>query len=113
MATPRLDHTVAHGTPRNHLGLALHDSQIVCADGFRLSVLAPDPADARLLPTETLEIGFPTQRPEPWTRWRTYLESDDEDDPTESVYLYVPVPLVRGLIEAHGGEAPLLPRQRT
>ncbi|MFD5434774.1 hypothetical protein ACFWJ4_21795 [Kitasatospora sp. NPDC127067] len=114
MATPRLDHVVAHGTPRTGLGLNLHDRYIVCADGFCLSVLAPDPAETYLLPARTLEVGFPTGRPEPWSRWRSYLEpAADEDDPTESVYRYVPVALVRDLIEAHGGEARLLPRQRS
>ncbi len=29
----------------------------------------------------------------------------EEDDPTESVYAYIPVALVREFIEAHGGEA--------
>ncbi|MFF2078599.1 hypothetical protein ACFVXG_28080 [Kitasatospora sp. NPDC058162] len=114
MPTPRLDHVIAHGTPRTPLGLAVQDSHFVCADGFCLSVLAPDPADAFLLPALTLEVGFPTLRPEPWARWREHLEpGTEEDDPTESVYLHVPVALVRDLIEAHGGEAPFLPRQRT
>ncbi|MGW3073925.1 hypothetical protein [Kitasatospora sp. NPDC001132] len=113
MPTPRLDHLVAHGTSRNALGFVLHDSHIVCADGFCLSVLAPDPTEVFLLPARTLEVGFPTGRPEPWARWSDYLEpGSDEDDPTESVYLHVPVALVRDLIEAHGGEAPTIPHQR-
>ncbi|MFF4927151.1 MULTISPECIES: hypothetical protein [unclassified Kitasatospora] len=114
MTTPRLDHAIAHGTPRNPLGRAVQESNIVCSDGFSLSVLAPDPVDAFLLPAETLEIGFPTQRPEPWNAWRTHLDAgSEENDPTDSVYLHVPVALVRELIEAHGGEARLLPHQRS
>ncbi|MFJ6382712.1 hypothetical protein ACIQI7_22265 [Kitasatospora sp. NPDC092039] len=113
MPTPRLDHRVAHGTARDALGRALADPHIACADGFRLSVLAPDPADVFLLPALTVEVGFPTLRPEPWERWREHLDPGaDEDDPTESVYLHVPVALVRDLIEAHGGEALPIPRQR-
>ncbi|MFJ7275443.1 hypothetical protein [Kitasatospora sp. NPDC098663] len=117
MPTPRLDHCIAHGTARDALGRALADPHIACADGFRLSVLSPDPADPFLLPAVALEVGFPTRRPEPWTRWREHLEpgadeDKDEDEPIESVYLHVPVALVRDLIEAHGGEAPPIPRQR-
>ncbi|MFF4820758.1 hypothetical protein ACFY2K_39985 [Kitasatospora sp. NPDC001309] len=117
MPTPRLNHLIANGTERNALGFALADPHIACADGFCLSVLAPDPADVLLLPALTLEVGFPTQRPEPWDRWREYLEhAENEGDPTESVYLHVPVALVRELIETHGGEilpSPLrIPRQR-
>ncbi|MDH6709123.1 hypothetical protein P3T27_005869 [Kitasatospora sp. MAA19] len=63
MPTPRLDHRIAHGTARNPLGLALADPHITCADGFCLSVLAPDPSDVFLLPALTLEVGFPTRRP--------------------------------------------------
>ncbi|MFJ9841715.1 hypothetical protein ACIRYZ_14830 [Kitasatospora sp. NPDC101155] len=114
MPTPRLDRRISHGTARNALGLALEDPHIACADGFCLSVLAPTPADVLLLPAQTLEIGFPTRRPEPWDTWSTYLDpGSEDDDPTESVYLNVPVALVRDLIEAHGGEAPSIPRQRS
>ncbi|MEU8927807.1 hypothetical protein AB0D10_44075 [Kitasatospora sp. NPDC048545] len=115
MLKPRLDHRIAHGTARDALGRALADPHIACADGFRLSVLALDPAAPFLLPAVTLEVGFPTRRPEPWERWREHLDpsvDEDEDDPTESVYLPVPVALVRDLIEAHGGEALPIPRQR-
>ncbi|MFE4482767.1 MULTISPECIES: hypothetical protein [Streptomycetaceae] len=114
MATPRLDRAIVHGTPRDPLGLAVQDSRIVCADSFCLSVIAPDPVDVFLLPALTLEVGFPTFRPEPWDTWRTYLDpGSEEDDPTEAVYLYVPGALVRDLIESHGGEARLLPSQRS
>ncbi|MFJ4184185.1 hypothetical protein [Kitasatospora sp. NPDC089509] len=114
MTTPRLDYLIAHGAGRDALGRALTDAHIACADGFCLSVLAPDPADPFLLPAITLEVSFPTRRPEPWTLfWREHLEPGaDEDDPTESVYPHVPVALVRDLIEAHGGEAPPIPHQR-
>ncbi|MET8626608.1 hypothetical protein ABZW30_23095 [Kitasatospora sp. NPDC004669] len=114
MPTPRLDHLIAYGAARNALDFTLADSHIVCADDFCLSVLAPDPADVFLLPAVTLEVGFPTRRPEPWARWREYLgPSADEGHPTESVYLHVPVALVRDLIKAHGGEVPPIPRQRS
>lgn len=81
-------------------------SIITCADGFSLSVIAhqftyriPALGDG---PFTHVEVGFPSERPEPWDVWRKY--ADDENDPTETVYGYVPVELVRELITSHGGE---------
>lgn len=97
--------------------------EIVCADGFTVSVQAswmhycsPRPAhthfdspfdeDASAPPVNgvfsTVEVGFPSDRPEPWDRWASYCESPDR--PTDTVYGYVPVALVRDLIASHGGE---------
>lgn len=53
-------------------------------------------------PYTALEVGFPTDRPEPWADWAEYADRDD--DPTESIYPYVPAQLVRDLIVSHGGE---------
>ena len=81
-------------------------NHLVCADGFRLSVIAgggaySTPRDGA--PYVAVEVGFPSSRPEPWEGvWRAFAE--DEDDPTETVYGYVPVDLVEALIAAHGGE---------
>ncbi len=87
---------------------------IVCADGFSLSVIAPDPAEELLLPAEELKVGFPSGRPEPWSRWRHHLDTaaPEHAHPTQSTCPAAPVALVRDLIEAHGGELlPRLPRQ--
>ena len=99
-------------------------NRITCADGFSLSVIAgpgnycsPRPALLPNLPADlandapadypgpytAVEVGFPSARPEPWADWLEYVE--DPDDPTATVYGYVPVETVQALIELHGGES--------
>lgn len=92
---------------------------IVCRDGFLISVQAsryhycldstgqrPSPIQNRghqpVLPYIAVECGFPSERPEPWSSWREF--ADDPDDPTGTVYAYVPVDVVAALIELHGGQ---------
>jgi hypothetical protein len=59
-------------------------------------------------PYTHVECGFPSERPEPWDVmdgplcWKEYAE--DAEMPTETVYAYVPVELVRCLLLSHGGE---------
>lgn len=94
------------------------DNWVICADGFALSVIAGDgaycsprpslfgnlgdvPADYAG-PYTACEVGFPSAKPEPWSEWSQYVE--DPDAPTETVYAYVPIDLIRRTIEAHGGE---------
>lgn len=105
--------------------------RIRCADGFDLSVQASWghyclDADGRRpklpmsgpfsdsavapMPYTAVEVGFPSARPEPWRcstaprdGWEWYAESPE--DPTGTVYGYVPVQMVLDLIAAHGGEA--------
>jgi hypothetical protein len=98
-------------------------NRIVCKDGFTVSVIAGDgtyccprpdsyyrvgglnlgdvPGDYPG-PYTAVEAGFPSVRPEPWGKWSEYC--DDGDKPTDTVYAYVPVELVRELVAAHGGE---------
>lgn len=91
---------------------------IRCADGFQVSVIAgvhcyctprPDwPFEGGTTedypgPYTEVEVGFPTVRPEPWESWTGY--ADDPDQPTNTIYSFVPVGLVRDLVAAHGGEA--------
>jgi hypothetical protein len=81
--------------------------RITCADSFSLSVQAGQylystpREDAG--PWTHVEVGFPSARPEPWAEWESYCESPN--DPTGTVYGYVPLPLVEALIALHGGEA--------
>lgn len=91
-------------------------SWIECADGFKMSVIAgwgtyctprPDNFDGPdddepYGPFTHLEVGFPSARPEPWDAWSVFCENTDE--PTETVYGYVPAVYVTALIDAHGGE---------
>lgn len=95
------------GKPSNHL---------VCTDGFKLSVVAgdgtycsPRPSDYGFGdvpgtyegPYTAVEVGFPSARPEPWDQWSEWCENPE--DPTATVYNYVPVDAVRALIAHHGG----------
>jgi len=94
-------------------------NKITCADGFTVSVIAgegtycsprPDSyggmGDAHAGfagPFTAVEVGFPSVKPEPWDEWEKFGDGD-ESAPTENVYGYVPVDLVRALIASHGGE---------
>jgi hypothetical protein len=53
-------------------------------------------------PYTHVEVGFPSLTPEPWSDWESYCETPGE--PSDSVYAYVPVELVKRLIIKHGGE---------
>ena len=80
-----------------------HYDRVVCADGFSMSVQASaynycqpqEPAADRY---ETVEIGFPTAK-EPMLM--PYAETPE--NPTDTVYAYVPVELVTNVIVKHGG----------
>ncbi len=76
-----------------------------CNDGFSMSVQAHYGAYCapRVDHTKTdyyfeVEVGFPSEREE---LLMEYVE--DYDNPTETVYGYVPVEVVQEVIEKHGG----------
>jgi hypothetical protein len=80
--------------------------RIACADGFSLSVQVHSgaycsPRDGIGPDWISAEIGFPSEKPTPEVM--AYAESPDE--PTETVYGYVPIELIDALIDAHGGFA--------
>jgi len=79
---------------------------ITCADGTILSVQASSThyCSPRYNsgPYSRVEVGYPSVAP-PDT-WREFFDGDWDKDPTDSVYGYVPIELVREFIEAHGGE---------
>ena len=88
-------------------------NKITCADGFHLSVIAgsgtycsPRPGmtadDAYGGPYAAVEVGYPSERPEPWSDWEQFCEN--QEDPTSTVYGFVPVEMVQALVESHGGE---------
>ena len=119
MSAPTLEHIAKFGNRRmvRDTYVVVKDNRITCADGFSLSVIAgygtycsPRPGDDDGVaedysgPYTLVEVGYPSQRPEPWDgRWSE--RCDDPEEPTSSVYGYVPVEWVRDLIESHGGEA--------
>lgn len=79
--------------------------RIVCADGFSLSVQATHGAYCspreNVGPWYEVEVGFPSAKPN--AEVMAYAEEPDE--PTDTVYAYVPIELVEKLIEEHGGQA--------
>ena len=77
--------------------------RIKCTDGFTISVQGSngsycDPREDLADHYYEVECGFPNATPE-------YIMdyAENEDDPTETVYGYVPVELVEKLIDLHGG----------
>ena len=97
-----------NGKPSNH---------IECKDGFRMSVIAgdglyceprpggwswdDDPGEDYEGPYTAVEVGYPTEKPKPWKQWKEYC--DNTENPTDTVYGFVPIELVRDLVERHGG----------
>jgi hypothetical protein len=76
--------------------------RITCADGFNLSVQARhtaycEPRDDRG-PWVRVEVGFPSAEPE-----FIMDHCEDPENPTGTVYGYVPIELVEKLIDYHGG----------
>jgi len=77
--------------------------EVVCADGFSMSVQAHDGAycTPRMDGAErysAVEVGFPSQREELLMQW-----CEDEQNPTETVYGWVPSQTVALVCAAHGG----------
>lgn len=76
-----------------------------CADGFQMSVqvgachYCSPRADTG--PWSAVEVGFPSERDE---RLMPYAE--DDSDPTDTVYGWVPVDVVVDVVNAHGGPIP-------
>jgi len=79
------------------------NKKVVCADGFEMSVQANENAYCapRINKADKyieVEIGFPSQREELIIEW-----AEQRDNPTDTVYGYVPVHIVNSVIAKHGG----------
>ncbi len=79
------------------------NKQVVCADGFAMSVQANDgaycsPRISNANSYEEVEVGFPSSAEPLLMDW-----CDDKDDPTGTVYGYVPARVVTNVIAKHGG----------
>jgi hypothetical protein len=77
--------------------------KITCKDGFSISVQASEyhycePRITNDTEYYSVECGFPSSIPE---FIMDYCE--DQEDPTDTVYAYVPIKLVEQLIDHHGG----------
>lgn len=80
---------------------------VVCADGFSMSVQAHDgsycePRRGGEPRYESVEVGFPSEY-EPLLMPHVDGDPKDVEGATNQVYGYVPVGLVRKVIEKHGG----------
>lgn len=76
--------------------------RIHCEDGFTISVQAgewmycsPKTNDG---PWTMVECGYPSEKVPELMEW-----ADEEENPTKTVYGYVPVGVVEGVIRKHGG----------
>lgn len=82
--------------------------RIQCADGLSLSVQAGSTAYCAprngFGPWTQVEVGFPSARIEELMPY-----AEEPDDPTETVYGWVPIEIVEAVIEQHGGFAGVCP----
>ena len=94
----------------NHMLTSSRLPQIVCSDGFKMSVQVgfslystPKKVAKRY---SAVEIGFPSEH-EPLIEEyaETFYQDDGEDvtDYTDTVYPYVPVKIVDKVLKKHGG----------
>ena len=79
------------------------NQQVVCADGFSMSVQANNSAycSPRINNAESydeVEVGFPSSKEPLLMEW-----CEDKEDPTGTVYGYVPTQVVVNVIAKHGG----------
>lgn len=75
----------------------------VCADGWLISIQASGfhycSPRSSAGPYVTVELGFPSEADSDLT-----IYAQDRNDPTQTIYPYVPVKIVEGIIEKHGGK---------
>ena len=79
-------------------------SKVICNDGFTMSAQASvnhycEPrVNGMDIKYSNIEVGFPSEKEE---LLMPYIE--DEDDPTGTVYAYVPASVIKSVVEKHGG----------
>lgn len=81
------------------------NKRVVCADGYSLSIQAsstnycePREDIKDVSAYESFELGFPSSKDEEIMEW-----AEDQEDPTGTVYGWVPRDVVEVLIKKHGG----------
>ncbi|KFC86050.1 hypothetical protein [Hafnia alvei] len=79
--------------------------RVICADGYSVSIQASDSAYCQprsdfkdIAMYHSFELGFPSEKDEIIMDW-----CEEVQDPTGTVYAYVPRDVVEKLIEKHGG----------
>jgi len=79
---------------------------LMCKDGFTFSIQAGpthySTPKALADHYDAFEIGFPSASEPIWNQWK----EDPDQDPTESVYGWVPSDIINHVIEFHGGIDP-------
>lgn len=86
-------------------GFRFFNRRVVCADGYSISIQANNGAYCHprkdiedVARYDSFELGFPSEID------KSILEyAEDEDNPLDTVYSYVPRDVVERLIEDHGG----------
>lgn len=78
--------------------------RIVCADGFDVSIQASnshycEPRE-NSGPYNSVEIGYPSEEVPEWMEY-----AEDADNPTSTVYGWVPIEIVEVVLYQHGGIA--------
>lgn len=76
---------------------------ITCPDGFECSVqtglgMYSTPRN-NFGPWTEVEVGYPTQKVDDWLNW-----AEDPNNPTETVYAYIPVSIVETELKKRGWE---------
>ena len=101
-----IEHMTKNEKFRNSLGWEIKElvPRVVCADGFNMSVQASEyaycsPRENRG-PHYEFEVGFPSEREPLLMEW-----AEQAEDPTGTVYGYVPANVIDEVIKKHGGFA--------
>ncbi|MEQ9869169.1 hypothetical protein ABRP77_07790 [Pectobacterium odoriferum] len=93
-------------------GYFYRNRRVICSDGFSISIQANEAAYCSpreniedIAEYNSFELGFPSAKDNQIMEY-----SEDAEDPTGTVYGYVPRELVEKLIESHGGISELKQR---
>jgi len=97
-----LEKHLESGVSVSRYDMRLPCRRVVCKDGFSVSVQASSThyctPKSNLGPYTEVELGFPS---EPVEAWMPY--ADNVDNPTGTIYGYVPIELVEEVLKKHGG----------
>lgn len=77
--------------------------KVICKDGFKISIQASEyhycsPRTNEATLYDKVELGYPSEKEDLIMEY-----AEDDNDPTEIVYGFVPVKIVDKMLEKHGG----------
>lgn len=77
--------------------------RVICKDGFNVSIQASDrhycsPRTSEVTVYDCVELGFPSEKEDLIMDY-----AEDNINPTDTVYTYVPIDVVDKMLEKHGG----------